>query len=446
MKKTVYKIFISFILIAVTIAMILLAINFLAFAILGSDPNNLYTESPRIILDNVSEIMIKTKTGFALTDEIILPNDTWFILISETGEVVWDLNKPDDVPLHYSINDIAVMTRWYLNDYPVYVRTTDYGLLVLGYPKDSMAKYSIEYSNDWFRSLPKNILALLFFNICLATVLACTFGIRLYKRLKIVTSGIQFLKMESPVHLKEKGIFREIAKSINETSNTIERKNQLIAQKDHARQNWIAGISHDIRTPLSMIMGYAEEMEENIELSGNNRNKAGIIKNQSLKMKKLLEDLNLISSLAYDMQPSKKKSIKICAILRNVISDLLNSGISDMFEIELDLQYEKAVIPGDEALMERAFFNLIHNSIMHNKDGCSIKITEGKANGVIFIEIADNGKGVADEVLLHLSEIPKSTHGLGLPMAYKIVTVHGGSFSARSENGFYIRIEFPISG
>ena len=152
--------------------------------------------------------------------------------------------------------------------------------------------------------------------------------------------------------MSENGIFKEVAKNINTTSVSIERKNQIIKQRDTARSNWISGVSHDIRTPLSVILGYSEELFS--ETDGENKEKAKIITEQTLKIKKLIEDLNLVSSLEYDMQPNRKKEIKICTLIRNIVTDILNSGLSDKYSIELNLNCENAVIMGDEPLLERA--------------------------------------------------------------------------------------------
>ncbi len=153
--------------------------------------------------------------------------------------------------------------------------------------------------------LPQRILAVLIFNLCLAILLACVFGNGLYKKIKMLIQGIQNLKQEKPVHMSENGIFKEVAKNINTTSDSIERKNQIIKQRDTARSNWISGVSHDIRTPLSIILGYSEELFS--ETDGENKEKAKIITEQTLKIKKLIEDLNLVSSLEYDMQPNRRK-------------------------------------------------------------------------------------------------------------------------------------------
>lgn len=436
MNKTAFKIFGIFVFSAGFIATLLLIINFIGFAILGSDTGYDSENKPRYILSNISESL---ESG---TAPEALPEGYWCILINGNGDVVWDMDKPEDIPVKYTINDIAAMTRWFINDYPVYVRTEDYGLLVLGKPKYSVGKYEIEYSMDWFHTLPQRILYVLALNLCLAAALAFILGIKLYKRLKKLMNGISDLKQEKEVKLKEKGIFKEICRNLNQTSQVIERKNAALCERDNARSNWIAGISHDIRTPLSVITGYSEALSSG-GLSNGNRKKAEVILSNSIKIKRLIEDLNLISSMEYDMQPSRKNPVKICPLIRGVVTEIMNNGLSEKFSVELELRAEKAVVLGDEVLLERAVFNLINNAVSHNENGCRIHIQEDIYENNVRIIIADNGSGVPDSVLDNIAEIPKTTHGIGLPMAYRIIKVHGGSFDAYNDNGFKVVMTLP---
>ena len=436
MNKTALKIFVLFSVTAGVIATILMVINFFSVALVGSDVSTV-SSKPKALLAEISESLEAGRY------EVSLPEGYWCMLIDESGNVVWDQDKPDDVPDTYTINDIARMSRWFLNDYPVYTRTEDYGLLVLAKPKNAVGKYQMEYSMSWFDSLPQRLVYVLLFNLLLATVLACVFGTSLYRRIRELTRGLSDLRAEKPVKLRERGIFRDIYRNINITSSAIERKNKALSIRESARRNWIAGISHDIRTPLSVITGYAEALSENKELSENNKHRAEVIVSNSMKIKKLIEDLNLISSMEYDMQPSKRQPVKICPLIRRVSAEILNNKMSDRFSVALDLKAEGAAVMGDEGLIERAVYNVINNAVTHNKDGCTIQIKEYEKGGNIVIEIRDNGTGVPDSVLENIDKIPKTTHGIGLPMAYRIVSVHGGRFESYNDNGFCIMMTFP---
>lgn len=433
----------SFVLLSAVISTILLGINILGAAFIGSDTGNVYPNNQRYDLEQISK-NLSVGEEIRLMDTSVIPKDNWCVLIDENGEVIWSHNRPDDIPDHYSINDVARMTRWFLNDYPVYVRTEDYGLLVLGLPKNAVGKYDVQYSMDWFNSLSERIIIILVINLVFAAVLACLFGVSLYKKLRTLTAGIKDLQQEKTVHIREKGIFKEVIRNINRTSEIIERKNAVLAERDNARSNWIAGISHDIRTPLSMVMGYSESLANFSGLSGEERKKAEMITAQSVKIKRLIEDLNLISSLEYDMQPLKKKAVRLCPLIRGIVSEIINGGLDESYEINLDLQNEQAVVMGDETLLERALFNLINNSTTHNKNGCVIDIEQYTKDNAVYIKITDNGSGVSEDVIRNIEVIPKTAHGLGLPMAYKIFRVHGGMMKVENKNGFSVLINLPM--
>ena len=437
MNKTALKIFVLFSVTAGVIATILMVINFFSVALVGSDVSTV-SSGQRALLAEISDSL---EAG---SREVLLPEGYWCMLIDESGNVVWDQDKPDDVPDTYTINDIARMSRWFLNDYPVYTRTEDYGLLVLAKPKNAVGKYQMEYSMSWFDSLPQRLVYVLLFNLLLATVLACVFGTSLYRRIRELTRGLSDLRAEKPVKLRERGIFRDIYRNINITSSAIERKNNALSIRESARQNWIAGISHDIRTPLSVISGNAEVLSCDKALSEAQQSKAAVILSNSIKIKKLIDDLNVISSLEYDMQPARKASVRICPLLRSVVTDIINNGLSEKFPISLDLKYEKAAVTGDAQLLERAVFNLINNAIVHNKDGCNINITEEKQGDCVKITISDDGTGIPEEILQNISTIPKTAHGLGLPMAYKIADVHGGRLAAKNDGGFIAALILPL--
>lgn len=443
MNKTILKIYICFTLSSALIAIIILLMNFLGMAYLQSDISNLYSKSPSRVLNDISESLTQSEDGLYLEDTSVIPESDWCIVIDSDGRIIWEYDKPDDIPDNYTLSDMVRMTRWYLNDYPVYVSTEDYGIIVLGTPKNSVGKYQIQYSMEWFNTLPQRILSIVFINLALSTILAFIFGFSLYRRLKALTAGIDGLRLEKSVHLSEKGIFKEINKNINETSRSIARKNASLLSRDNARSNWIAGVSHDIRTPLAMVMGNSEALASAPDIPEQYKEKAKLITAQSLKIKKMIEDLNLISSLEYDMQPSRKKEIRICPLIRNIVTEIINGGLSEKYEINLDFSCERAIVMGDESLIERALFNLISNSIVHNENGCIINISEYRERERIFISISDNGEGVPESVIKNISVIPKSAHGLGLPMAYRIFAVHGGDMKIKNDNGLSVLIELP---
>ena len=107
-------------------------------------------------------------------------------------------------------------------------------------------------------------------------------------------------------------------------------------RKDKARAEWINGVSHDVRTPLSVILGYAGELSEDSRLSDEARKQADIIFRQAQKLKQLIADLNLTSKLEYAMQPLKLEKLDILELIRQVVIDFLNNGWDEKYKIEFE--------------------------------------------------------------------------------------------------------------
>jgi len=157
------------------------------------------------------------------------------------------------------------------------------------------------------------------------------------------------LPKDTPVHVKEKGVLSELAKSINKTSEILQNQREQLRNKDTARANWIAGVSHDIRTPLSMIMGYTSQLKTSLNLSDETDKKLSVILKQSERIKNLINDLNLASKLEYNMQPFEQKKENVVAVVRQVVVDFLNMDIDESFgrsdktleEAKYELQYFK---------------------------------------------------------------------------------------------------------
>lgn len=76
------------------------------------------------------------------------------------------------------------------------------------------------------------------------------------------------------MQIKESGLLSEISANINRTSDILQSQKYQLRKKETARANWIAGVSHDIRTPLSMVMGYAGQLKDNANLTSEERQKA----------------------------------------------------------------------------------------------------------------------------------------------------------------------------
>ncbi len=432
--KSMMKILSRYVLSAAGIALILLIINFsvlAAWIIQAGKYEQRDYSTAQLAMSLTESHGVYTLAESAARE--IEKQYQWAMLLDDTGKVIWSKNLPGDVPLKYTAPDIASFTRWYLNDYPVYVWRHPDGLLVLGSEKGSRWKHSIEMYHEEMENILVWVPAVLILNALAAILLALLFGMRLFRALKPLAKGIEDMAEKQPVELSTRGLLGDLALGINKTSRRLIKQEDALNQRDNARTTWIAGVSHDIRTPLSLVMGYASQLEDDPELLPAKREQAGIIRRQSERIKTLVSDLNLASKLEYDMQPLRLSSVGLAALLRSVAADFINGGLDNRYSIDVMIAKEaqNAVVTGDDELLRRAVTNLIANSIRHNSNGCAIKITLEKGLDNCSCIISDNGAGFTQEILENLNHprcsVGLQNHGLGLTIVRQIIKAHGGT-------------------
>ena len=420
-------------------ALVLLLVNILAFALTfgGIVFREYGSASPANMLEAVAADLSASGISEERLQELNR-NQIWAMLLDASGRCIWEVSLPEEIPTQYTIQNVAVFSKGYLQDYPVFVRNTDNGLLVLGYPKDSFMKLTGNYFPiRAIRIFPLFVTGILAIDIVLLFLVYYFSKRRIAENTEPIMASIKTLSAGKPVDLSIRGELSEIADSVNQASQVLSRQNQ-------ARANWISGVSHDIRTPLSMIMGYAQRIAGDHGASGNIQQEAEIIRAQSAKIKDLVQDLNLVSQLEYEMQPLHKEPVRLSKLLRSYAADLLNAGIGEKHSIEVEIspEAETAVIECDARLISRAIGNLVQNSINHNPQGCDIFLSLDCSSEDVSITVADNGVGMSAEKLRELEEKPhymESTderldlrHGLGLLLVRQIVEAHDGIMKIES--------------
>ena len=286
-------------------------------------------------------------TAYSFSGEDLLDDGHWAMLVNEDGQVVWSIRKPADVPEQYSLTDVASFTRWYLSDYPVQSWVRDDGLLVAGAPKGSIWKHDMAMDIETLMQIP------LWFGGIFLLALGCVLLLAYF-------------------------VVRRWFRQAQQT-------------RDAARSDWINGVSHDIRTPLSMVMGYAAQMEGAADLPPERRRQAGIIRAQSQAIRDLVNDLNLT--------------------------------------MRLDC--------------------VLTNCVRHNAPGCSICLgarAEGK-EVVIFVEGGTTiSNPVQPDSARQLEPDGGAAHGTGLKLVSQIAAAHGGTvqFEQGDSQNLCVSIYLPI--
>ena len=461
--KSIPKLIRRFVLILLLSIFLFLVLNmgFLIAYTMGHSANG----SPWTAAQDAAEAMAVTEEGYTLPEEMqeeLESKNIWAVYIDNTTlKALWHSdNLPDTVPLEYTASEIASLTRGYIDDCPAFTGTGEEGLMILGYPQKSFWKHMYpSWDYQMIESAPMTVLMVFGGNILLVLLIYIGANAGLLRSVRPIVECIRKLPEGEPVSIKEKGILSELAFHLNKTSEMLQSQKYQLRKKDAARANWIAGVSHDIRTPLSMVMGYAAQLGTSEYLREEDRKKASAIVRQSRRMKNLINDLNLASKMEYNMQPIVREEINAVALVRQVAVDFINMDVDGRYPIEWETDEELAVcrICADKELIKRAVSNLIQNSMNHNEDGCTVHVAVEEINGYCVISVEDDGAGASEEEIEKLNHAPhymvcdtntrEQRHGLGLLIVKQIAESHGGKaeIGRSGYGGFGVKIMLPLN-
>ena len=218
--------------------------------------------------------------------------------------------------------------------------------------------------------------------------------------------------------------------------------------RDAARSGWINGISHDIRTPLAVVLGTAAQLEADPSLPPERRKQAAVICRQSQAIRDLVNDLNLTMRLDCAMQALRKEALQPAAFLRQTAADFLNSGMAEGYPLEMELpETPLPPVEADAFLLRRAVNNLLTNCVRHNALGCPISMgarTEEKSL-VLWVESGGAASAPDPNPSQHqLEPDGGAAHGTGLKLVSQIAAAHDGAARFYSGDTFRCELWLPI--
>ena len=351
--------------------------------------------------EEIMEHLHKEKGEYRLAEEEskkLSGAQQFAMLLDNGGNILWSEFLPKELQKNYTLQDVAKFTRYYLEDYPVRTYVVPEGLLIIGQKKEQIWKYTLEYNEGVIRNLIEFLPLFLFFNA--------------------------LILVSVPIWIQKK----------------------RARQKEEERTEWIAGVSHDIRTPLAIVLGNAEMIAATTE-SEEIKDRALRIEKQGLRLRRLVENLNLFSKLSFGYGNLEKEKIQVSRFLRKTIAEMRNQTEDERVQFTLDIQedLQGLVLGFNENLMERALMNLLYNAVQHNPEGCEITVKlyqDEKAH--VFLQVEDNGCGLEKAALERLNrknyewEPSTGQHGLGLKIVKQVISRHRWKvhFGEGSQGGF----------
>ena len=407
---------------------------------------NRFTENFSAWIENEDgELKIKD-IGLERLDEYGL----WIQVLDESGQEIFSYNKPDNYPTNYSASElIAFGMSGYENGNTVFVSSYEtsgevYNYLV-GFPYP-IGKYMLYYNGETVGRLSPIFRMAIFFVLCVVAAAFLVYGFWLTRQMGKITRGIESISFRTYRPSQEKGIFSSIHAALNKMDLEIQRSDQLRENTERARQEWIANITHDLKTPLSPVKGYAELLSDGVATESQTVQEYGsiILKNVD-HVEKLINDLKLTYQLDSGAFPFHPMQVRLVRYLRELVIDITNDPAFSDRDLEFESNLQEITVAVDSDLFRRAVQNLIVNALVHNppETKVTISIIKVQESG-IHISIRDNGVGMREEEQSNLfnryyrgtntKEKPEGS-GLGLAIAKQIVALHGGDIAVKSKLG-----------
>lgn len=462
-----------FIITVVSVAIIVILINIIGGTILifygnRSDIdiiNGIKHFSPEDFTREFQDYLIGDKDEIYVNDngkKILKEKKAWIQILDEEGNEVYSYMKPVKAKKHYTPIELVHAYKYITTDNmsTIFISEKKFGnrnySYIIGFPPERIKRQVISYNTyNLGRRLRNGMRMILFIDAIIALLFGYLFSRRLTKPLVNIIQDVKSLS-EGEYNLKrrEKGIYKEIYHNINHLSLELRSNEEERKKLDKMREEWISNISHDIKTPLVSVKGYAEILssEEYNFTEEEVREYSKIIEDKSNYIKDLIDDLNLSTRLKNKDLVLNLKNINIVSLLRGVIIDILNNPQTSKVNINFSAAREVIERDIDEILMKRVFNNILYNSIVHNDENVDIEVRVEKRDRV-YISITDNGKGIKEEELKHIFDrYYRGTNtgkrhkgsGLGMAIAKDIVKAHGGIINMESKLGIGTKIEIIL--
>ena len=243
--------------------------------------------------------------------------------------------------------------------------------------------------------------------------------------------------MAARIKHKNKGELSEFSHAFNDMADTIVKNIEEIKRGDNLRRELIANVSHDLRTPISIVHGYVETvLIKEDKLSREERRKyMETILSSTDRLLKLVEELFELSKLEANDKILQLEKISFAELIQDIHQKNIIIAQSKKIDMQLHLCDYCPMVNADIGMMEKVFQNLIDNAIKFTPEGGLINLSIDKnPNREISIEIADTGCGIPEDQvpfifdkyyqIKRIADNNNSGTGLGLAIVKRIIDLH----------------------
>jgi len=234
-------------------------------------------------------------------------------------------------------------------------------------------------------------------------------------------------------------VYRELEPFIDR----IRSQHEKILAAAMSRQDFTANVSHELKTPITAISGYAELIENHMVPQKDEAHVAGQIRHNADRLLSMVNDIIKLSELDHFEATVKFESLDLLNVAEECVNDMEPYAVKK--QIKLSCDGIPAIVNGDPALIRELIDNLVQNGIRYNKEKGSVDVTVSIQSGRPVLTVRDTGIGIPegslDRIFERFYRVDKSRSGetggtgLGLAIVKHIVELHSAQISVNSEIG-----------
>ncbi len=397
-------------------------------------------------------------------------NDMFIYIVSYDGKTMYFKPSGDATGAQYYADQIDTVNDAMLkkNSGSAYLRIKSeddskdvlaYGALLEANDKSPLLVYI--FSPLWPVSstidiLTNQLVYVTFISLLVACLISFYLSIRITRPIRTITRSAERLGRGEYGIIFRGGHYTEI----NNLADTLTQASIELEKSDMLQKDLIANVSHDLRTPLTMIKSYAEMIRD---LSGDNPDKREqhlqVIIDETDRLNSLVGDLLSISRLQSGKMVLEKSDFNISHAAESIINTYKIMELEEGYKFNFNCKVN-FIVNGDEEKIKQVISNLLTNAIKFAGEDKTVNVTLKRKGRVVLCKIEDHGIGIAADELEHVWERyyrassnmvrPAEGSGLGLSIVKEILTLHKVDFGVESSEGkgttFWFELPYVKTG
>ena len=251
---------------------------------------------------------------------------------------------------------------------------------------------------------------------------------------------------------------KELLKMLQRSNEELEKKNRDLEEAGLAKMRILSAASHELKTPLTSIVGYVDRIllqRESVgELNDRQERYLQTVKKNSYRLKALVDDLLDISRIESGGLTLTLAAVDVASELEDAVSSVQTLAERKNIVVEMDVPEDLAPIWAERLRFSQVIVNLLSNACKYSLDGAKVKISASQRDGCVQLDVSDTGIGISKADQAHLfnqffraeTELTRveSGTGLGLFITKYLVEAHGGEIWLESEEGVGTTVSFTF--